>query len=85
MHSTTQTVIDHFCCNGLIPLYILFDWFSHFQLVFTTVGLLVSNLLWSHVRGDSVDNSLDTNALSNFILSDQNAANSVALGVGYVS
>jgi len=53
------------------------------QLLFTTIGWFSLRNIWMLFRPDEVSSEIDTTALINFILSDQNAVSNVALGIGY--
>ena len=59
--------------------------FPYFQYIFSLIGWLVSHVVWSQVRGDSVSSDPDITNLADFLLSDQTATNNVALGFSYVS
>merc|ERR1719206_255250 len=53
------------------------------QYIFSVVGLIISHLVWSMARGDSVSSDPGIASLQDFLLSDQTAANNVALGFSY--
>ena len=54
------------------------------QFLFTCIGWVVSNRLWTLARGGAVENDPNVSGLSDFVLSDQIAGSNVALGIGYV-
>jgi hypothetical protein len=54
------------------------------QFLFTCIGWVASNRLWTLARGGAVEKDPNFEDLSDFILSDQIAGSNVALGIGYV-